>query len=69
MSKPKLPESLHAAHDWASAAGELEELASLQGDALRAYAEQSEANARDQGVTALDIVELAEWLQDTGVRS
>lgn len=65
MATDKLPQNLHAAYDRTASAGELNELASLRGDALEAYAAESEENAlandvRD--VTASDIVELSEWL-------
>lgn len=67
MSKTtrNLPEHLHDAHSWTEAAGELEQLASLQGDALDTYARESAANAREhnEGVSESDLRELNGWLR------
>jgi hypothetical protein len=65
-NKRPLPESLHEAYGWTEAAGELEQLAALTGDALAAYAAESAANNASNGdstVTADDIEALAEWLR------
>lgn len=65
-AKP-LPEHLHAAYDWTNAAGELEELALLSGDALDAYVRESVANWRDGATNDGDVTEsalreLRDWL-------
>jgi hypothetical protein len=61
----KLPEHLFDAYDWTNAAGELEELRTLAGDALQAYCAASSANATDNGtepVTAYELEQLHDWL-------
>ena len=70
MSTTTLSTELHAAYKWTEAAGELDELASLKGDVLVAYAAQSEVNAIENDVTdvhASDLVELAAWLRARAV--
>ncbi len=59
-----LPEHLYAAFAWTEAAGELEELASLSGEALDTYCRESVANCEDGDVTESDLRELAEGLRN-----
>lgn len=62
-----LPSDLHAAYDWTAAAGELDELRSLSGEALERYCAESADNAAWHGnkdVTALDLQRLHEWLAE-----
>ena len=67
MSNTKaLPADLHDSYAWTEAAGELELLASLTGDALHAYAYESVQNAGEhnvQGIYMGDIHDLATWLK------
>lgn len=63
----RLPQHLHAAYDWTDAAGELDELATLEGEALDSYCRESAANAEDHGesdVSELELDSLAAWLRD-----
>ena len=65
MSRVKLPEELHDAYEWTRAAGELDELRDLSGEALDAYCKESEENCRENGdgsVTASDLDSLHAWL-------
>ena len=65
MRRP-LPEHLVPAHKWTEAAGELEELAQLHGEALARYARESADNARQNDVHDVsegDLRDLAAWLQ------
>ena len=62
----KLPTALFAAHEWTSAAGEIEQLRDLTGDALATYCAESAANCASEGdgdVTAGDLSALHDWLQ------
>lgn len=64
-----LPAHLHAAYNWTDAAGELEELRDLTGDALLEYCRQSAANSEAHEphphdvVTAGELEELHDWLR------
>ena len=64
MNKP-LPTHLHAAYAWTAAAGELNELRDLRGDALTVYCSESAENCYDLhsgDVTADDLLLLHDWL-------
>ena len=68
MSQRHLPEDLHAAYEWTDAAGEVNELRSLEGPALTRYCRESARNWRDNDgtgaeVTADDLSRLADWLR------
>lgn len=72
MITTNLPADLHAAYEWTDAAGELDQLASLDGDALAEYATASEANARAndvRDVSASDLADLAIWLRSRESRA
>jgi len=61
-----LPVDLHDAYAWTEAAGELETLATLTGDALHAYAYESVQNAGEHGISGIymgDLHDLATWLR------
>jgi hypothetical protein len=66
-----LPKNLHTAYAWTDAAGEISELATLSGEALRAYIAASVANFASEaiksewpdGLTESDLDALAEWLR------
>lgn len=61
-----LPVALHDSYAWTEAAGELELLASLTGNALHAYAYESVQNAGERnahGIYMGDIHDLATWLR------
>lgn len=65
MSRPHLPERLHAAYNWTDAAGELDTLKRLRGCALAAYCIDSAANSTENGdgdVTEGDLELLHHWL-------
>jgi len=59
-----LPEHLHAAYDWTSAAGELDTLTYTQSphDYARESAENC-ADTADGDVTVDDLLDLREWLR------
>lgn len=62
----RLPADLFPAFAWTDAAGEIDTLASLAGDDLLAYCDESAANAREHGsddVYASDLADLAAWLR------
>ena len=61
----QLPAILANAYNWTDAAGELDELRGLTGEALATYCAESAANARTHGetVTELELESLAEWLR------
>jgi hypothetical protein len=65
-----LPPTLHAAHDWTAAAGELAELRRLTGSALLAYCAESADNSREHAahpldaVTAGELEDLHDWLAE-----
>lgn len=65
-TKSDLPDHLHAACAWTDAAGELDELRDLDGDALATYCRESAENYRDEhadgSVTEEALEELHEWL-------
>lgn len=61
-----LPVDLHDSCAWTAAAGELELLASLTGDALHRYAYESVQNAGEHNVRGIymgDLHDLATWLR------
>jgi hypothetical protein len=63
-----LPDNLHVAYEWTRAAGELEELRSLDGGELDRYCAESEQNARNHretDVCAADLLALHDWLKDS----
>ena len=65
----KLPDDLFDAYDWTHAAGEINELRALSGDALMQYCAQSAANNAANGdgtVTAGDLDRLHDWLLRSG---
>ena len=68
----QLPESLFYAYQWTDAAGELDELRMLTGDALAAYCRDSVANHADNrdpdgdwkgSLTESDLESLRDWLR------
>lgn len=65
---PHLPSTLHAAYDWTAAAGELDQLRDLTGEALLEYCRESADNSREHAthphdaVTAGDLELLHDWL-------
>ncbi len=70
MTEPHLPRHLHAAYNWTTAAGELEQLRDLIGTELLAYcaesADNSLAHAADplDAVTKYELEELHDWLNN-----
>jgi hypothetical protein len=74
MTATPMPGFLFAAYDWTRAAGQLEELHDLTGEALATYVRESAANWRDHGspgapVTADDLTMLHDWLVAIGSKT
>lgn len=61
-----VPYDLRDAYSWTKAAGEIETLAALTGDALHEYAYESVQNAGEHGVRGIymgDLHDLSAWLK------